>query len=132
MRNGPRGKSYNTKYMKLINVRKLTALDMTFNNRWIILTEFVVGSLGAFALAYLLTLGVVWSIVLVGIGVNYAPLALYAIGFVYRGDNKEVAASIIHQGQTRRYNIQQAMVLVPFLLAVISVVQFCLSLWKKK
>ncbi len=107
--------------MKVISVRKLAALDMSFNGAWLIVAEFVAGALGGFALAYVMALPPLFFWWLVGVACNYVPLALYAIVFALRGGYKETAEDVLQD--KRAYNTQQLLVLVPFVLAAIAFVQ---------
>jgi hypothetical protein len=117
----------NNEYMNIINVRKLVALDMFLNGKWLILTEFVVTAFGSLALAYFAyapTAGqILWTIWLSGIGVNYLPLAIYAVGFVARNNYQDVAKDVMPDSVNRRYNRQQFLLFVPFLVAILSVIQ---------
>ena len=114
---------------RIINVRKLVAIDLVFHGPRFILIEFGAGipfmqALGAFILwrgaqsggafvasnllgAYLLSLAC-----------NYLPLLFYAVIFVRRGDAATVVAhELAHREHyVRRYSAQQALLLLPFFM----------------
>ena len=119
---------------QLIDLRKLVAVDMVLHGRLFILTEFAVGvllglGLGGFFLwtslssspsilqVFLVFLGL-WSC---GIAANYTPLLFYAISIANSGTVKaEGKPELLH---VRRYNIQQFIVFVPFLVAIAAIAQ---------
>ncbi len=107
----------------MINIKKLVALDMTLNGKWLILTEFVVGTFGILALAYLLPVVIIWKLWLVGVSVNYLPLALYASRFVFRNNYTEIVADVRESETISRYNKQQWLTLIPFFIALVSIIQ---------
>ena len=119
---------------QLIDMRKLVALDMVLHGRLFILTEFAVGvllglGLGGFFLwtslssspsilqMFLVLLGL-WSC---GIAANYTPLFLYAVSIAKSGTVK--AEGEPELPQVRRYNIQQFIIFVPFLVAIVALAQ---------
>jgi hypothetical protein len=117
---------------KLIEIRKLAAVDMAWLGPKVIVAEYAFGillplALGVFTLHSTLSsanwlnwqtfLGV-W---LVSIAVNYVPLFLYALSIARAGTVKaEGEPELPH---ARRYGIQQIIILVPFLVLALAVVQ---------
>ncbi len=63
--------------------------------------------------------------VLVSIGVNYLPLLMYAVAFIRSGTARKVVALELEKGQQsqRRYGSQQFLLVVPFAVLLIAVVQ---------
>lgn len=117
---------------KLIEIRKLAAVDMAWLGPKVILAEYAFGvvlplALGAFTLRTTLSspdwlnwqtaLGM-W---LVSIGANYAPLFLYALSIARAGTTK--AEGEPERRHARRYGVQQVIILIPFLVVVIAIVQ---------
>lgn len=117
---------------KLIEVRKLAAVDMAWLGQRFILAEYALGvilplTLGAFTLRSNLasasrsTWQTLLGLWLVGIAVNYVPLFLYAVFIARSGAVKTEGEPEIRHA--RRYGVQQTIILVPFLVVVISVIQ---------
>ncbi len=123
---------------RLVNVRKLVAIDLVLHGPRFILIEFGVGT------PFMLALGayVLWSaraqpgapftgaglfgVYILSLACNYAPLLIYAIGFVRRGDAAAfVAYEAAHmQHYAPKYGMQQALLFIPcFVLA--------LALWQE-
>jgi len=113
--------------MKIINIKKLVALDMSLNNSWIILIEFIVGSLGPLALAYFIyeptTLNLLKTLWLVGVGINYIPLAIYATSFQIHNNYRLISKDVMIAPIRKKYNLQQFLVLIPFFIMIMSVAQ---------
>ena len=115
---------------RLIDIRKLVALDIILHGRPFILTEFGLGTL----LAIVLGLQLIYSgsssgdaaslavgAYLVLIGVNYVPLLIYAIIISKKNSAENEAESEIQQKSN--YNKQQFLILIPLLVFLITVVQ---------
>ncbi len=117
---------------EMINIRKLAALDMVLHGVRLIATEYALGVAFPLLLAFFTLRSILsgpvrldWQMVfgvwLVGIAVNYIPLLIYAILIARAGSaNAEGRPEL---AQVRRYNVQQLMLLIPFLVAVIALVQ---------
>jgi hypothetical protein len=125
--------------MKLVEMRKLVAVDMALHGRQFILAEFAVGvllgiGLGLFFLRTFLSwlslsssplipqvlvalLGL-WAF---GTAVNYIPLFLYAVSIAKSGTFK--AEGEPELPRKRRYNVQQFIIFVPFLVAIVAIAQ---------
>lgn len=114
-----------------VNVRRLAAIDMygargTSRRRRIILAEFTAG------LAVILALGIwlatsatsigdrVFGIWLIGAGLNYAPLAAYAIALSRPGALDAELAGVDTVRELRRYSVLQLWILVPLSLPAIA------------
>lgn len=116
----------------MINLRKVVALDMLLHGTRFILAEF------AFGIFFLLILGVIsiWGGLsgpvrigweaglgfwLIGIGLNYVPLFIYAV--LIAGGH-----TITEEGQpelprVKRYSIHQVLIFVPLLFLVAALMQ---------
>lgn len=120
----------------IINMRKLTALDIAFHGHRFIVAECAVavilgvglGVLMLFtsfrnpthsALAGLIGLAPLW------IALNYIPLLLYAIDITRRGSaRQEVAFELEHRGfYARKYTLQSAWVFLPLAVPILAIVQ---------
>ncbi len=116
--------------MSSLNISKLVAFDMSVNNKWLIFTEFLVGSFGSFALSYFLLgnshlLTTAMGFWLIGIGINYLPLSIYSGYFIIKNNYLEHAQVILDSPVLQRqYNAQQFLVTVPFFFAVLLILQF--------
>jgi hypothetical protein len=113
---------------RIMNVRKMVAIDLLIHGKRFILIEFGVGTpfmvaLGAFILwgahaqpgAPFTPAG--WlGLYSLSLACNYAPLLIYAIGFVRRGDARAaVAYEAAHLAKYAPwYGKQQALLFVPF------------------
>lgn len=117
---------------KLIEIRKLAAVDMAWLGPRIVVAEYALGvilplALGAFTLRSTLSSsnGLTWQTFfgfwLVTIAVNYVPLLLYAVSIARAGTVEAEGRPEI--ANARRYGVQQAIILVPFLVAVIAAIQ---------
>lgn len=108
---------------KLIEVRKLAAVDMAWLGPRIIIIEYAAGVILPLALGFLTlrstqTLLGVW---LLTIAANYVPLLLYAVSIARLGSvEAEGGPEIKH---ARRYGFQQVIILVPCLVILIAIVQ---------
>ena len=115
---------------RLIDVRKLAAVDMAWLGARVILAEYAVGVLLPLALGLLslragrhgasgvqLLLGA-W---LLGIAANYVPLFVYAVA-IARARSVE-AEGRPEIARARRYGTQQVMILVPLFVVILSLLQ---------
>ena len=116
----------------MINIRKLAAVDMAIHGARFIVAEYAIGVILPLILGVVpirsIFFGVVyagWEIVLVfwllGASANYIPLLIYAILIARGGTIKEEGQPEL--ARVKRYNVQQVIILVPFLVAVLALVQ---------
>ncbi len=113
------------------DVRRFTALDMrgrsgSLRRRRVIRAEFDIGCVVALAFgAFLLARGVGFiGFWILGIGVNYIPLAVYSV-VLFPGDrlDRELAGvDLVAEG--RRAGVAQLILIVPFVVGIIGAVQF--------
>jgi hypothetical protein len=115
---------------RFVDVRRFAALDMwgsrgSTRRRRIIVVEFVFGSVLSLALGVLLlTLGG-WPLGawLLGIGINYVPLAIYAVMLSRPGALASELADANIAAEARQASIAQLALLVPLIVAVVAVVE---------
>lgn len=117
---------------RLIEIRKLAALDMAWLGPKVIVAEYALGiilplALGIFTLHPALSSPdrlnwqTIFGIWLVAIAANYVPLFLYALSIARAGTvNAEGEPERPH---ARRYGVQQVIILVPFLVVVVASIQ---------
>jgi hypothetical protein len=116
----------------MVNFRKLVAVDMVVNGTRFILAEVALGVVIPLILGVLSLLSdllggnqpgrdTVLGIWLVGIAVNYVPLLIYAVLIARGGTVKEEGGPEVVRA--KRYTIQQVIILVPFVVAVLAVIQ---------
>jgi hypothetical protein len=114
-----------------MNVRRLAAIDMygargTTRRRRIILAEFAAGAVVAVAFGIWLTAyasglgGRVLGIWIIGAGLNYAPLAAYAIALSRPGAHNAELAGVDTGRELRRYSVLQLWIFVPLSLVVLA------------
>jgi hypothetical protein len=110
-----------------VNVRRLAAIDMfgtrgTPRRRWIILAEFVLGALVLIGFGVWLALDATslgdqlfgfWAILA---GLNYVPLAAYAIALSRAGAIDAELAGVDAERELRRYGVAQLWIVVPLWL----------------
>jgi len=122
---------------RIINVRKLAALDIAFHGYRFILIEFGGGVLICLALGLWLTsiafplsqntgpLRLVTGIYIISLAMNYTPLLIYAILIARRTSaQQEVAAELAERDRyARMYGVQQALLLVPLAIPILALVQ---------
>src|SRR5215467_4344615 len=122
---------------RVINVRKLAALDIVFHGPTFILIEFGLGvfgcaALGLFSLYFGFFHGPGHSLFatlmgcfLLWIALNYVPLFLYAITLVSRkSTQEEVAFELAHKDRyAAKYTLQSTLLLVPFAMLLLAVYQ---------
>lgn len=111
-----------------MNVRRLAAVDMhgtrgTARRKRIITSEFILGALGAVAIGVWMVSDAgglgdrvigLWAI---GVGLNYAPLAAYAIALSRPGALDAELDGVDVNRELRRYGLLQFWVFVPLALA---------------
>ncbi|MBF6599453.1 MAG: hypothetical protein IVW36_02955 [Dehalococcoidia bacterium] len=113
--------------MSLVNVRRLAAIDMygasgSARRRRIILAEFIIGvigmvGLGLWALTQASGLTTrMFGLWLVGAGLNYAPLAVYAVVLSRPGALESELAGVDPSAGLRRYGLLSLWILVPLSL----------------
>ena len=111
-----------------IEIRKLAAVDMAWLGSRVIVAEYFAGivlplGLGAFTLRSIHPFH--WSklfgVWLITIAANYIPLFIYAVT-IRRSETvaTEGQPEIKH---ARRYGFQQLMILVPFLVVIVALIQ---------
>ena len=116
-----------------LNVRRLAAVDMYGSSgaawrRWVILLEFVIGTAGIATLGIrVLNAGdigtVVLGLYLLGVALNYLPLAAYALMFLRPATLRSELAGVDLGGELRRYTNAQFWVFVPLVLLGLDVSQ---------
>jgi hypothetical protein len=115
-----------------MSVRRLAAIDMygtkgTVRRRRIILAEFVVGVIAMMAFGiWLVTVapsvtGVVLGWWVIGAGLNYAPLAAYAILLSRPGALTAELSGVDIGRELRRYGVLQLWIFVPLSLVVLAI-----------
>jgi hypothetical protein len=115
-------------------VRRLAAVDMhgahgTRRRRRIITAEFVLGAvvgvaLGALVIAGSDTIGLrLFGAWLVGVCLNYVPLALYALVLLRPGGLKDELAGVDVRSELRHYTVAQLWIAVPLLFVVLALLQ---------
>jgi len=114
----------------MINIRKLAAVDMAFHGTRFIVAEFALGVVLPFILGLLslrsgLHIAFTWQVVigiwLMTIAANYIPLFIYSVLIAKAGSVKEEGQPEI--ANAKRYGIQQMIILVPFMVVVVAIVQ---------
>ena len=116
----------------MINIRKLAAVDMALNGTRFIVTEFAIGIvlpliLGLFSIRAGLSgaVQISWQTLLgfwlISIAANYVPLFIYAVRIARGGTVMEEGQSEL--ANAKRYTIQQVIILVPFLVVVLAIIQ---------
>jgi hypothetical protein len=115
-----------------MNVRRLAAIDMYgargTTRRWrIILAEFAAGAAVSVAFGSWLAVfasilgGRMLGIWMIGAGLNYALLAVYAIALSRPGTLSAELAGVDTGRELRRYSVLQLWIFVPLSLVVIAV-----------
>ena len=112
----------------LIEIRKLAAVDMAWLGSRVIVAEYFAGivlplALGAFTLRsiYPFHWSKLFGVWLITIAANYIPLFIYAVIISRSGTAAtEGQPEIKH---ARRYGFQQLMILVPFMVVIVALIQ---------
>jgi len=112
---------------RVINVRRLVALDISLHGPRFIMTEFGVGTPAIIAFGrFVIHSGrqVLGAYVLLT-GINYVPLLIYAAAIVRAGSAaKEIEAGMDSDRHcVRKYSTQQLMIFVPPLVLFLAVKQ---------
>ena len=110
---------------RIINVRRLVALDINLHGYRFILVEFGIGTPAIFAIGVLAMEGgnpFFLGTYLILTGVNYIPLLAYAIVIARRRSAQtEVAAELTRDKHyVRKYSIQQLLIFVPFAVLLLA------------
>lgn len=116
----------------MIDIRKLAAMDMALHGTRLITAEYAIGVLfplvlGLSSIRSILVAGgrIGWQVFavawLIGIAVNYVPLVIYAVIIWRAGTAQEEGQPEF--ARARRYNLQQLLLLVPFLVAAAAFMQ---------
>ena len=116
----------------MINIRKLAAVDMALHGARVIVAEFALGIVIPLVLGLISIRAVLFAVVqsgwatalgfwLIGIAANYFPLFIYAVVIARGGTVKEEGQPEL--AHVKRYGIQQAIILIPFLVVVLALVQ---------
>jgi hypothetical protein len=118
---------------RLIEVRKLAAVDMVWLGPKVVIAEYALGIVLPLALGlrsvWMEFAGAprssVWPLALglwlITIAANYVPLFLHAVSL--RRGNAVEREGRPELARARRYGVQQVMILVPFLVLVLAVFQ---------
>jgi uncharacterized membrane protein len=112
---------------KLINIRKLVALDIRLHGLRFILIEFGVGTPLIIALGLWLLLNNTFFLGLYMLltGLNYVPLLIYAIIFARdKTAEREVEYELSHyKHYIRKYSIQQFLIFIPLSILLLAIIQ---------
>ncbi|MDG4825913.1 hypothetical protein O7635_29040 [Asanoa sp. WMMD1127] len=113
-----------------MDIRRLAAVDMHGSagaswRRWVILAEFLLGVVGGLALGFFVILSAdggpgrtVFGAWLLGVALNYAPLAAHALSLIRPGALERELAGVDVPAALRHYTTRQFAVLVPLLFVV--------------
>lgn len=113
---------------RLIEVRKLVALDITLHGSLFIMMEF--GLSTPIIVVFGLWLMLASSVFILGLyvfltGLNYLPLLIYAVVIVRGGTAKnEVEYGLTHyEHYNRKYSIHQFLIFVPLFVLLLAIIQ---------
>ena len=120
--------------MTRFDVKQLTVVDMygtsgTVRRRQIIRAEFIGGAIGCVALgvtSLLLGRSVAFCLVggwLVGVGINYVPLAAYSVCLYPPGRLRAELAGVDIRAEQRYYTRAQIVLFMPLFIAVLAAAQ---------
>ena len=119
--------------MVLLDVRRLAAADMwgtagSLRRRRLIRVEFIVGAVGCTAFGALsLVSGSGWTdalgVWLIGVGINYVPLALQAQSLSRPGALEAELHGLDLRRELRRAGVRQIWIAVPFAVAISALAQ---------
>jgi hypothetical protein len=118
----------------MIDVRRLAAADMwgtrgTVRRRRVILVEFVAGAIGCALLGVVALVTAnswVWVVIgvwLIGVGINYVPLALHAVTLSRPGALEAELRDVPLKPALRTATVQQVWIFVPLAVAVAAIAQ---------
>jgi hypothetical protein len=116
----------------MIKIRKLAAVDMLWLGAQVILIEYALGVVLPLILGFHSirsglfdsihsTWETIMGIWLVSIATNYIPLFIYAVSIARGGTVKEEGQPEL--ARAKRYGIQQIIILVPFLVVLLALLQ---------
>ena len=118
----------------LIDVRRLAAIDMygrhgSKRRRRLILAEFVLAAIDIPLLGLTIVLApslprVFLGAYLIGVGLNFVPLALHAISMSRAGRLGTELAGVDVAAELRRYAAKQFLIGIPLLVLTLGVAQF--------
>ena len=119
----------------LIDVRRLAAIDIygrhgSKRRRRLVLAEFVLGAIDIPLLGLTLVLAassvprVLLGAYLIGVGLNFVPLALHAISLSRAGRLGTELAGVDVAAELRRYTAKQFLIGIPLLVMILGVAQF--------
>jgi membrane-bound ClpP family serine protease len=115
---------------KVINIRKLAALDLALNGWTFISTEFFVGVFGLMTVGILLLIfGIALGFYIFLTSFNYIPLFIYILQMGNQKNAKKEARVELSKLKKygpkgiRNYNIQQLIVFIPFSIVILSLLQ---------
>jgi hypothetical protein len=114
-----------------VDVKRFAALDMhgargTTRRRRVILAEFIIGAAAMVALGVWFVIGVpglgyhILGIWVIGAGLNYVPLAAYAVSLSRAGALEAELAGVDTSQELRRYSVRQVWLLVPLSLVAMA------------
>lgn len=117
---------------KIIEVRKLAAVDMVWLGTRVVVAEYALGVVLPLALGVLSlrsglatpgysTWQVALSAWLVAISINYVPLFLFAVSMARSGTVMAIGTPELKHA--RRYGFQQVIILVPLLVVILAIAQ---------
>ena len=117
--------------MPVVDVKRFAALDMygargTVRRRRIVLAEFIIAAPAVVALGAWFIIGApglgyhILGILVIGAGLNYAPLAAYAISLSRPAALETELAEVDTSQELRRYSVRQLWLLVPLALVVMA------------
>jgi len=112
---------------RVINVRKLVALDITLHGPRFITIEFGVGTPAILAVGgFLAATGQpILGVYLLLTGINYFPLLVYAVLIARAGTARDEVAGGLSQDKhyVRKYSTQQLLIFVPFAVILLAAAQ---------
>jgi hypothetical protein len=115
---------------RIIDVRRLVALDITLHGPRFIMIEFGVGTpiilaVGAFLAAGAAGFQLYLGLYLLATGINYVPVLIYAVLIVRAGTAKSEVADEMSANPhyVRKYGVQQLLIFVPFAIVLLAAVQ---------
>ena len=116
---------------RIINVRRLVALDIFLHGPRFILIEFGVGTpaiigFGAILAARTSGLEFYLGVYLILTGVNYIPALAYAVIMSRaKSARSEIEAEMAaNPHYVRKYSVQQLLIMVPFAVVILAAVQY--------
>jgi len=118
---------------RFINVRKLAAFDLYFRRPVLVLVEFAFGVFGIGALGFVAVVfglarsatAVAIGVYLLFLGIDYAPLLVYALMIMRKGSAKsELQTELADLGRYRvKYGVQQVLLMVPLFIPMLALSQ---------